>query len=86
LIGTYELLPIHTHHFRPGPVKLVIGKPIDPSGYTIRQADELTAKLREEVLRLYQDHSEAGDVSPDLGEPIAAQVLDSHPEVAREDS
>ncbi len=30
LIGTYELLPIHTHHFRPRPVKLVIGKPIDP--------------------------------------------------------
>ena len=45
LIGTYELLPIHTHHFRARPVKLVIGKPIDPSGYTIRQADELTARL-----------------------------------------
>jgi 1-acyl-sn-glycerol-3-phosphate acyltransferase len=78
LIGTFELLPIHTHHFRPRPVKLVIGKPIDPSGYTIRQADELTAKLREEILQLYQSHAAPGDLSPSLAAPSA--------EVVREDS
>ena len=54
LIGTYELLPIHTHHFRPRPVKLVIGKPIDPSGYTIRQVDELTSRLSSEIQQLYR--------------------------------
>jgi len=66
LIGTYELLPIHTHHFRPRAVKLVIGEPIDPAGYTIRQVDELTAKLHVEILRLYQSHAAPGDVTPDL--------------------
>jgi 1-acyl-sn-glycerol-3-phosphate acyltransferase len=66
LIGTYELLPIHTHHFRPRPVKLVIGKPIDPSGYTIRQADDLSARLRSEILQLYEDHAGPGDVAPSL--------------------
>jgi 1-acyl-sn-glycerol-3-phosphate acyltransferase len=66
LVGTYELLPIHTHHFRPRPVKLVIGKPIDPGGYTIRQVDELTARLHIEILRLYQSHAAPGDVTPDL--------------------
>jgi 1-acyl-sn-glycerol-3-phosphate acyltransferase len=66
LIGTYELLPIHTHHFRPRPVKLVIGKPIDPSGYTVRQTDELTAKLRDEILHLYESHAAPGDLSPSL--------------------
>jgi 1-acyl-sn-glycerol-3-phosphate acyltransferase len=66
LIGTYELLPIHTHHFRPRPVKLVIGEPIDPGGYTIRQVDELTSKLHLEILRLYQSHAAPGDVTPDL--------------------
>jgi 1-acyl-sn-glycerol-3-phosphate acyltransferase len=85
LIGTYELLPIHTHHFRPGPVKLVIGKPIDPSGYTIRQAEELTAKLRDEILKLYQDHFAPGDLSPSLAVPKAAELLQSRSEVARED-
>ena len=78
LIGTFELLPIHTHHFRPRPVKLVIGKPIDPAGYTIRQADELTARLRDEILHLYQTHAAPGDLSPSLATASA--------EVTREDS
>jgi 1-acyl-sn-glycerol-3-phosphate acyltransferase len=78
LIGTFELLPIHTHHFRPRPVKLVIGEPIDPAGYTIRQADELTARLRDEILHLYQSHAAPGDLSPSLATASA--------EVTREDS
>ncbi len=71
LIGTFELLPIHTHHFRPRPVKLVIGKPIDPAGYSIRQTDELTARLREEILELYQRHAAPGDLSPSLATSTA---------------
>jgi 1-acyl-sn-glycerol-3-phosphate acyltransferase len=85
LIGTYELLPIHTHHFRPRPIKLVIGKPIDSSGYTIRQADELTARLRNEILELYQSHAAPGDLAPVLAAPAVVDVLDSRAEVARED-
>src|SRR6201996_5308463 len=69
LIGTYELLPIHTHHFRPRPVKLVIGKAIDTSAYTIRQVDELTARLRAEILALYQQHAEPGDLKASLTVP-----------------
>src|ERR1700760_4883639 len=61
LVGTYELLPIHTHHFRPRPVKLVIGKPIDSSSYSIRQTDELTDRLRDEILHLYESHAAPGD-------------------------
>jgi 1-acyl-sn-glycerol-3-phosphate acyltransferase len=67
LVGTYELLPIHTQHFRPRPVKLVIGSPIDPAGYSIRQVDELTARLRREILELYHRHADPGDLAePDL--------------------
>jgi 1-acyl-sn-glycerol-3-phosphate acyltransferase len=57
LIGTRELLPIHGAHFRPSPVRLVIGEPIDPAGYTLRQTDQLTAKLRDAISRLYQEHA-----------------------------
>ena len=74
LIGTYELLPIHTQHFRPGPVKLVIGKPIDPSGYTIRQVDELTARLRSDILELYGRHAAPGDLAPALQFKDQAEV------------
>jgi 1-acyl-sn-glycerol-3-phosphate acyltransferase len=77
LIGTFELLPIHTHHFRPRPVKLVIGRPIDPSGYTIRQADELTARLRSEILDLYTHHAGPGDLSPTLAAAAEEQLLES---------
>ena len=74
LIGTYELLPIHTHHFRPRPVKLVIGQPIDPSGYTIRQADELTARLQSEIQQLYERHAGPGDLDPSLMAEIAREA------------
>jgi hypothetical protein len=58
-------------------VKLVIGRPIDPSGYTIRQADELTAKLRSEILELYTRHAEPGDLSPSLATATEEQLLES---------
>jgi 1-acyl-sn-glycerol-3-phosphate acyltransferase len=57
LIGTHELLPIHTSVFHPVPVKLVVGDPIPTSGYTMRQVDELTARLRDEICALYYQHT-----------------------------
>lgn len=79
LIGTYELLPIHTHHFRPRAVQLVIGKPIDPTGYTIRQADELTNKLRAEIVQLYERNASSGDLALNL------LSFETMPEVAEEE-
>ena len=46
LSGVYDLLPIHTRHFYPCQLTLTIGEPISTEGMTIRQADELTARLR----------------------------------------
>jgi 1-acyl-sn-glycerol-3-phosphate acyltransferase len=80
LVGTYELLPIHTQHFRPRPVKLVIGRSIDPTGYSIRQVDELTARLREEILDLYHRHAGPGDLDE------TELNLESGAEVVREDT
>lgn len=52
LSGVYDLLPIHTHHFYPGDLKLTAGEPIDTTGMTLRQADELTARARGEIARM----------------------------------
>jgi 1-acyl-sn-glycerol-3-phosphate acyltransferase len=57
LIGTHELLPIHTSVFHPGPVTVAVGQPIETAGYTVRQIDELTARLRDEICRLFYRHS-----------------------------
>lgn len=46
LSGVYDLLPIHTRHFYPCALTLSVGEPIPTQGMTIRQADQLTARLR----------------------------------------
>jgi 1-acyl-sn-glycerol-3-phosphate acyltransferase len=85
LIGTYELLPIHTHHFRPRPVKLVIGKPIDPSSYSIRQVDELKATLRSEILNLYERYAEPGERQATLAITDDREPADSSAETVGTD-
>jgi 1-acyl-sn-glycerol-3-phosphate acyltransferase len=57
LIGTHELLPIHTSEFHPVPVTLAVGEPIETARYSIRQTDELTERVREAICRLYYEHS-----------------------------
>jgi 1-acyl-sn-glycerol-3-phosphate acyltransferase len=52
LIGTYELLPIHTRHFSPRPLELRIGAPIPTAGLTARQSEALTAQLRQAIQEL----------------------------------
>jgi 1-acyl-sn-glycerol-3-phosphate acyltransferase len=54
LSGVYELLPIHTHHFYPGELTLRIGEPIETTGMTLRQTDELMTRLREAIETLRQ--------------------------------
>ncbi|HEY4008520.1 MAG TPA: lysophospholipid acyltransferase family protein, partial [Acidobacteriaceae bacterium] len=46
LVGTYELLPIHTYALRPRPLKLIVGDPLPTTGLTTRDAEALTARLR----------------------------------------
>lgn len=56
LIGTYELLPIHTYALRPRPLKLVVGEPIPTTGLTTRDADALTERLRAVIHETYVAH------------------------------
>jgi 1-acyl-sn-glycerol-3-phosphate acyltransferase len=57
LIGTHELLPMHTSVFHPVPITVAVGEPIETAGCTMRQLDELTARLRDEICRLFYQHS-----------------------------
>lgn len=53
LVGTYELLPIHTYHLSPHPVRVVVGKPLSTAGLTTRDADALTTQLFAAITNLY---------------------------------
>lgn len=77
LSGVYDLLPIHTRHFYPGPLTMTVGEPILTNGLTARQTDELTERLRADIESVLaqsalrevpQAHSKAG-TSSELGAP-----------------
>jgi len=59
LVGTYELLPMHTYHLMPRPVKVIVGDAISTTGLTTRDADNLTAQLYETITRTYMEHHTA---------------------------
>jgi 1-acyl-sn-glycerol-3-phosphate acyltransferase len=54
LHGVYDLLPIHTHHFYPGELTLSVGEPIETKGMTVRQTEELTARLRASIAEMLE--------------------------------
>lgn len=57
LVGTYEALPIHVYHITPRPLLLAIGEPISTEGFSLRQLDELSAKVRAVIEKMYAEHS-----------------------------
>jgi 1-acyl-sn-glycerol-3-phosphate acyltransferase len=57
LTGVYDLLPIHTRHFYPCDVTLSVGEPIPTTGMTLRQADELTQRVRATIEQMQQNQS-----------------------------
>ncbi len=57
LIGTYELLPMHTYSLAPRPLMLVACEPIMTAGMTTRDADALTARMLEAIATAYYARS-----------------------------
>jgi 1-acyl-sn-glycerol-3-phosphate acyltransferase len=52
LTGVYDLLPIHNWYLYPGTLTLTAGEAISTVGMTVRQTDELTARLRAAIADL----------------------------------
>jgi 1-acyl-sn-glycerol-3-phosphate acyltransferase len=57
LIGTYELMPMHTYHLTPRPLLLVVGAPISTTDYTSKTADTLTLRIRDTIAKMYVQHT-----------------------------
>ena len=57
LVGTHELLPIHTKTFYPVPVTLIVGEPLVTEHLRTRDADALTSLLHTRISELYFAHS-----------------------------
>ncbi|MGH9343891.1 MAG: lysophospholipid acyltransferase family protein [Bryobacteraceae bacterium] len=63
LSGVYDLLPISTRHLYPCELTLSVGEPIDTKGMHLRQAGELTAKLRAAIEELLDTKGAAAESS-----------------------
>jgi 1-acyl-sn-glycerol-3-phosphate acyltransferase len=53
LVGTYELLPMNTYHIKCRPLEMRVGEPISTAGLTLRDMDELSAKVQKALEELY---------------------------------
>jgi 1-acyl-sn-glycerol-3-phosphate acyltransferase len=57
LVGTHELLPMHTKTFYPVPITLAVGEPLSTIGLSSKDSDSLTAELYRRICGLYFAHS-----------------------------
>ncbi|MHB1935091.1 MAG: lysophospholipid acyltransferase family protein [Acidobacteriaceae bacterium] len=57
LIGTHELMPMHTYHLTPRPLLLIVGASISTAGYTSKTADALTHRVRDTIAEMYLQHA-----------------------------
>ena len=48
---------MHSLEFHPVPVTLAVGEPIETTGYRMKQVEELTARISDEICHLYYRHS-----------------------------
>jgi 1-acyl-sn-glycerol-3-phosphate acyltransferase len=68
LVGTYELLPMNTFHVKCRPLEMRLGEPIPTAGYTLREMEELSAKVHQAMEDLY--YGSKAQVGPDI--PVRA--------------
>lgn len=71
LIGTYELMPMHTYHLQPRPLLLVVGEPISTAGYTSKMADALTERIRDRIAEMYTTHANSNAEHSPVSPPSA---------------
>jgi 1-acyl-sn-glycerol-3-phosphate acyltransferase len=60
LSGVYDLLPIHTRHFYPTEMTLAVGEPIETTGMTVRQVNELNERLRTTINEMIEQSESCG--------------------------
>ena len=53
LVGTYELLPMNTYHIKCQPLEIRVGAPIPTSGLTLRDMDDVSAKVYAAIEEMY---------------------------------
>jgi 1-acyl-sn-glycerol-3-phosphate acyltransferase len=53
LVGTFDLLPMNTYHIKCRPLEMRVGEPISTAGLTLRNMDQVSAKVQKRLEELY---------------------------------
>ena len=53
LIGTFDLLPMNTYHIKCQPLEMRVGETISTSGLTVRDTDQVSAKVKSAIEALH---------------------------------
>lgn len=53
LVDTFDLLPMNTYHIRCQPLEMRVGEPISTAGLTVRDTDEVSAKVKSAIESLH---------------------------------
>jgi 1-acyl-sn-glycerol-3-phosphate acyltransferase len=61
IVGTYEVLPMHHFHIKPGPVELVVGEPISTAGMGLHDIGTLAARVQRAIEDMYYSRSKVPD-------------------------
>jgi len=72
IIGAHEIMPKRSLKVRPGRVTMVIGRPVDVSGYTIETRGELIERVRGIIIRNFESGRTSGgkSLAPDRGKDV----------------
>jgi 1-acyl-sn-glycerol-3-phosphate acyltransferase len=55
LSGIRDLLPMHTRHYWPTPLRMIVGAPIQTAGMTVREVDVLTERIRTTIAAMLEN-------------------------------
>jgi len=53
LVGTFDLLPMNTYHIKCQPLEMRVGEPVSTVGLTLRDTDEVSAKVKAAIEALH---------------------------------
>lgn len=57
LRGMHELLPMNTYHIKPRPLEMRVGAPISTAGLTLRDLEDVTARVKVAMEAMYYGQS-----------------------------
>jgi 1-acyl-sn-glycerol-3-phosphate acyltransferase len=70
IIGTFEALPMNTYDVHPHELLLIVGDPISPAGYTIRDLDKLATQAQRAIEDMYYASAHVPDPRKQSGDRV----------------